>query len=149
MSEPLPPCVLVVEDNPDHAELVIAALDEHPGGLLIERAADGEEALRYLRASVGSTEGDTAHRPALVLLDLRLPKVDGIEVLRQMREDDQLRQVPVVVLTSSSASRDMNQAYSHHCNSYLVKPLGYGELTELMGWVRHYWTECNKTPREP
>lgn len=145
MSESKPPCVLVVEDNPDHAELVMAALDEHPGALHLERAADGEEALRFLRGCLAG-DGADERRPALVLLDLRLPKIDGIEVLRQMREHEGLRDVPVVVLTSSAAARDMHQAYDNHCNSYLVKPLGYSELRELMGVVRYYWTEHNQTP---
>ncbi len=139
--------VLLVEDNPDHAELVLAAMADVSPGTTVAHVADGEAAIRFLQrfAAEGGTGGDD-ERPGLVLLDLRLPKADGIEVLQRVKSDASLRAIPVVVLTTSDSSRDVVLAYQNHANSYIVKPFGMDALQATMGQVLSYWSSCNHQP---
>lgn len=134
---------LLVEDNDAHAKLVMLQLRDRSERLAVERVADGEQALAYLR-----NEGVYADRlrPDVVLLDLRLPRVDGHEVLRQLKADEDLSQIPVVVLTTSQTEQDMAEAYRQHVNSYLVKPLDFSRFQRMMDDVAHYWGDWNQHP---
>ena len=135
--------VLLVEDDPDHAELVRRGLERVGSRIDLVHVGDGEQALEYLtsRASRGAPG-----RPHLVLLDLRLPKVDGLEVLREMKNAPELADIPCVVLTTSRAEGDMVNAYRLHANSYLVKPGDFGRFVELIAGVERYWLEQNAQP---
>src|SRR5215510_6543007 len=127
-----PILVMLVEDNVDHAELVIRTLEEHRISNRVRHFLDGQSALDYLFQR-GEYSTPTDHsRPHVILLDLRLPRVDGIDVLRTIKEDDNLKTIPVVVLTTSEAEKDVARAYYNHANSYLVKPVGFEEFKKLM-----------------
>lgn len=135
--------VLLVEDDPDHAELVRRGLEECRAGLDLVHLEDGEAALAYLRDrdAPGSPE-----RPHLILLDLRLPRVDGLEVLREIKSSPDLSDIPCVVLTTSRAEGDMVKAYRLHANSYLVKPGSYESFAALMSEIDRYWLRQNSRP---
>ena len=130
MGEPI--LVMLVEDNPDHAELIMRALADHRVANKIIHFTDGQAVLDYLFRRGEYADPNTSPRPHVILLDLRLPRVDGLEVLRIIKESSELCVIPVVVLTTSEAERDVVRAYNHHVNSYLVKPVGYEEFTKLM-----------------
>jgi CheY-like chemotaxis protein len=132
--------VLLVEDDPDHAELVRRGLEEQHAPVEITVLEDGEAALDFLRND-SVAEG---RRPHLILLDLRLPKMDGLQLLREVKSQPGLRGIPCVVLTTSDAERDVARAYELHANSYLVKPGDNGCFTELMGQVERYWRTSNR-----
>jgi CheY-like chemotaxis protein len=142
--EPL--VILYVEDNKDHADLVVRTLKKHRVANELHMASDGEEALDYLFRRGKFESPETSPRPSVVLLDLRLPKVDGLEVLRIIKTTDELLRIPVVVLTSSEAEQDMAKAYDHHANSYLVKPIGFDEFTQMMEQLGFYWLSWNSYP---
>ncbi|MEQ8223944.1 MAG: response regulator [Candidatus Eremiobacterota bacterium] len=138
--------ILLVEDNDDHAELVMRSFDEHRVANRIIRVADGEAAINYL-----FREGEFSHvrgesLPNLILLDLRLPKIDGLEVLTKIKTSEELRKIPVVVLTSSEAEKDITKSYSNYVNSYLVKPLDFDKFTKMMNELGFYWLGWNKKP---
>jgi CheY-like chemotaxis protein len=134
--------VLLVEDDPDHAELVRRGLETSPSRLELAHVADGESALEYLRERAPR---DAPGRPHLILLDLRLPRMDGLEVLREIKASPDLRDIPCVVLTTSRAEGDMLKAYRLHANSYLVKPGEYERFVELIAGVERYWLRQNRT----
>jgi two-component system, response regulator len=134
--------VLYVEDDLDHAELVQRSLAPHISGGSILHIEDGEAALDYL----GRIDSDRADRPRLILLDLRLPKVDGLEVLHRVKTDPRLSDIPVVVLTTSANDADLERAYAQRANSYLVKPEDFPALDELMKTVGSYWLRWNRLP---
>lgn len=141
------PDILYAEDNLDHAELVLRCLERDGVRGRVVHVEDGEQALAVL-AGVGSS---AAIRPKLVLLDLRLPLVDGLEVLRQIKSSPELRDIPVVIFTTSSRTRDIQDAYANFANSYLVKPDDHTELTALLSDVSTYWLEHNHSavPDQP
>jgi two-component system response regulator len=134
--------VLYVEDDLDHAELVRRSLARHTHGGSILHIEDGEAALDYL----GRIDADTVDRPGLILLDLRLPKVDGLEVLRTVKQNPRLSDIPVVVLTTSASDSDLQRAYAQNANSYLVKPEDFPALDELMKTLGSYWLYWNALP---
>ena len=138
--------ILLVEDNPMDVDLTFEAFKEHcvPNPIVVCR--DGEEALRYMTDH--STAADTMF-PILVLLDLRLPKVDGIEVLRQVRGDDAWKRVPVVVLTTSRETQDLDAAYRLGVNSYVVKPVDFLDFAEVVNRIKLYWLLTNEPPYPP
>lgn len=141
--------VMLVEDNVDHAELVKRTLAEHGFLNRIHHVLDGQSALDYLFRRGAYANPIDSPRPDVILLDLRLPRIDGLEVLRTLKESAELRQIPIVVLTTSRAERDITQAYLHHANSYLVKPIGYEAFKALMDDLRTYWLDWNTRPLLP
>jgi CheY-like chemotaxis protein len=141
-----PVLVMLVEDNLDHAELVMRTLADHRVANRIIHFTDGQSALDYLFRR-GEYVDTSSPRPHVILLDLRLPRVDGIEVLQAIKEAPELRQIPVVVLTTSEAEKDVARAYHNHANSYLVKPVGYEEFVKLMQDLGFYWLSWNTPPQ--
>lgn len=134
--------ILLVEDNFDHAELVKRNFRDHQIAR-ITHVADGESALDYLFRRGSYTDSDKWPLPHMVLLDLRLPKVDGLEVLRKIRTADEFNDMPVVVLTTSQAQLDVDSAYSRRVNSYLVKPLDFAQFGQMMADLGRYWIDWN------
>ncbi|HET7143015.1 MAG TPA: response regulator, partial [Anaerolineales bacterium] len=127
-----PVLVMLVEDNADHAELVIRTLEDHHIANRIKHFSDGQFALDYLFRRDEYANPQDSPRPHLILLDLRLPRIDGMEVLRQIKEVDELKIIPVIILTTSEAEKDVLLAYHNNVNSYLVKPVGFEEFSKLM-----------------
>lgn len=138
--------VLLVEDNPDHRELICTGLRDCHGDINIVNVNDGEQALAYLRRTGEYGDPQRSPRPQVVLLDLRMPKVDGLEVIRQLKTSEELKRIPVVVLTTSKAKIDVAKAYDYHANSYLLKPEEYSELQELLTSLSDYWLQRNQEP---
>ncbi|NOT06492.1 MAG: response regulator [Anaerolineales bacterium] len=143
-----PILVMLVEDNADHAELVIRTLEDHRIANKVIHFLDGQTALDYLLHHNEYENPETSPRPHMVLLDLRLPRIDGLEVLRLIKEQDDLKNIPVIILTTSEAEKDVARAYSNHVNSYLVKPVGYEEFSKLMNDLGFYWLGWNTHPHE-
>jgi CheY-like chemotaxis protein len=143
-SDPL--TILLVEDNLPHAELVKRGLETHEIANKIYHVADGEAALAYLWRQGVYADPATSPRPHVVLLDLRLPKVSGLDVLREIKTSNDLRTIPVVILTTSTAERDVVSAYAQHANSYLVKPVGFAPFMRLMHDLGLYWLRRNYCP---
>lgn len=141
-----PVLVMLIEDNIDHAELVIRTLEEHRIANRVRHFADGQTALDYLFRREEFSDPETSRRPHLILLDLRLPRIDGVEVLQAIKNDDELKSIPVVILTTSEAEKDVIRAYMHHANSYLVKPVGFEEFKKLMDDLGFYWLGWNTHP---
>jgi CheY-like chemotaxis protein len=141
-----PVLVMLVEDNLDHAELVIRTLSDHRVANRIIHFTDGQSALDYLFRR-GEYADPPGPRPHVILLDLRLPRVDGMQVLQVIKEAQELRQIPVVVLTTSEADKDVARAYYNHANSYLIKPVGYEEFVKLMQDLGFYWLGWNTPPQ--
>lgn len=141
-----PIVILLVEDDPAHAEIVRRNLENFRVANRIIHVEDGQAALDYLFARNGYADAQAYPRPNLILLDLRLPKVDGLEVLRQIKGDTALRQLPVVVLTTSKAEADVASAYMHGAGSYLVKPVDFEKFTKLMETFGFYWLAWSQLP---
>jgi CheY-like chemotaxis protein len=144
VGEPLQ--ILLVEDDDDHAEVVFRALAGHLVVNRIYRVADGEAALDYVFRRGPYADPALSPTPNVILLDLRLPRVDGLEVLKTIKDSATTRHIPVVVLTSSEAERDMVSAYEHYANSYLVKPVDFGKFTGMMQALGFYWLAWNRRP---
>lgn len=138
--------ILLAEDNPAHARLVQRSLSSNRVNNRLMHVTDGEEAVAYLRRQAPYDDPQVSPRPDVVLLDLRLPKVDGLEVLRQIKSDPDLMQLPVVVLSTSQAESDVARAYELHANSYVVKPLDFTALTQLISDLGFYWLMWNRSP---
>lgn len=141
-----PIVILHVEDDPAHAELVKRIVEDFNIANRLTHVEDGQAALDYLFQREAFSDAGKAPRPGLILLDLRLPKVDGLEVLRIIKADPALARIPVVVLTTSSAEKDLHRAYDHHVNSYLVKPVEFTKFIELMKNFGFYWLAWNTYP---
>jgi CheY-like chemotaxis protein len=141
------PVILLVEDDPDHTELVRRALEELPGQARLVALADGEAALDYMVRRGEWSAVERSPEPELVLLDLRLPRLDGFSVLHEIKAAPTLRHIPVVILTSSSSDRDVERAYAEYANSYLVKPHDYERLLSLLARACDYWLVSNRRPR--
>ena len=138
--------ILLVEDNPHDAELTIRALKKRHLANHLVHVSDGQAALDFLFGS-GAYEGrDVHHLPKVVLLDLKLPKLNGIEVLRQLRTDERTKVVPVVVLTSSHEDRDVIESYKLGANSYIVKPVDFENFSEAVSNLGLYWLLLNEPP---
>lgn len=139
--------ILYVEDNPQDVEMTMRALRKHNLLNRILHVADGEAALDYLFARGAWTERNVDDIPRAVFLDLKLPKVDGIEVLRAIKSDSRLREVPVVVITSSAEERDRVETYRLGVNSFIVKPIVFESFAKTMAEVGYYWMAINRSAR--
>jgi two-component system, chemotaxis family, response regulator Rcp1 len=137
--------ILLVEDSPSDTQLTIEALKEGRVPSLLRHVEDGVQAMAYLRR-----EGEfaCAARPDLVLLDLNLPRKDGREVLAEIKSDPSLKNIPVIVLTTSNAERDVTQAYDLHANCYLTKPVDFLQFIEIVRSIEHFWFTIVTLPSE-
>ena len=138
--------ILLVEDNPDDELFTMRALRKNNFQHQVVVAHDGAEALDYLHATGGHSGRDPTDVPSLVLLDLNLPKIDGLEVLRRLRADPRTRRVPVVILTSSNERRDVTTGYDLGANSYVRKPVEFGEFADAVRQLGLYWLTVNEPP---
>lgn len=138
--------ILLVEDNADDEELTIRALKKNNVTNSLVVARDGEEALDFLFGTGAYAGRDTAVVPGLVLLDLKLPKIDGLEVLRRIRADERTRRMPVTVLTSSKEEQDLIKSYDLGANSYIRKPVDFNQFTEAVRQLGMYWLMLNEVP---
>lgn len=134
--------ILLVEDNPDDAGLTIRALKKHHLANKLLHLTDGEEALNFLFSS------DHNHLPKLILLDLKMPKVDGIEVLRKVKSDPDLRVIPVVILTSSKEEQDIVESYQLGVNAYIVKPVEFDRFVKAVSDLGFFWMLLNESPTQ-
>ncbi len=141
-----PLTILLVEDNPAHAELVMRSLEDHRVVNEIYHVTNGEAALNYLFQQGNYTNALQSPRPHVILLDLRLPRIDGLEVLKEIKSSDNLKDIPVVILTTSEAEQDVARAYEYHANSFLVKPVDFEKFTQLMTDLGFYWLAWNHYP---
>jgi CheY-like chemotaxis protein len=137
--------ILIVEDDPRDVELTLTALDEYKLANEVVVASDGAEALDYLYRR-GAHAGRSGADPAVLLLDLKLPKVDGLEVLQQIKADPKLKMIPVVVLTSSREERDMVASYQLGVNGYVVKPVDFHEFVNAVKELGVFWAIINEPP---
>ena len=140
LNQTKPHRLLLVEDDQAHADLIQMSLEEDGEDLEISHVNNGSKAIDYLR---NQGEYTNATRPDLVLLDLNLPKVSGHEVLQQIKSDESLQSIPVVVLTTSADERDVSRAYLHNANSYLTKPADFQQFQSMIHDLRTYWTSWN------
>lgn len=138
--------ILLVEDNPDDEALTLRALRQHKIKTEVVVAHDGVQALDYLFGTGEYAGRDMDERPEVILLDLKLPKVDGLEVLRRLRADPRTRLLPVVILTSSNEERDLIDGYSLGANSYVRKPVDFIQFTEAVRQLGLYWLVINEGP---
>jgi CheY-like chemotaxis protein len=141
-----PKTILLVEDNPDDVELALRAFRKNHLANDLVVARDGVEALDYLFCTGPHSHRDPCHQPEVVLLDLKLPRVDGLEVLRRLREDRRTAFVPVVVLTSSTEEDDLVRSYSLGANSYIRKPVDFVQFVEAVREMSVYWLVLNQPP---
>ncbi len=139
--------ILLVEDNPHDVEMTLRALKRHNLTNKVHVVKDGAEALDYLFAGEIYANRDINQSPKLILLDLKLPKVDGLEVLRQVKSDERTKTIPVVVLTSSREEQDMIESYKLGVNSYIVKPVNFDKFLDSVGELGLYWLLLNEQPR--
>jgi len=138
--------ILLVEDNPNDVELTLHAFRKHNLSNHIQVARDGAEALEFVFGTDAVTQPSPESSPKVILLDLKLPKIDGLEVLRRLKNDPRTRAIPVVVLTSSREERDIVESYQLGVNSYIVKPVDFGQLTESVRQLGLYWLLLNQPP---
>ena len=138
--------ILLVEDNTSHAKLVIRCMTDHAVANRITHVADGEAALDCLFQRGEYTDPVEFPHTDLMLLDLRLPKLDGLEVLKEVRSSPELVRIPVVILTTSEAEADIAKAYELHANSYLVKPVDFANFSKMMKTLGYYWLAWNRSP---
>lgn len=138
--------ILLVEDNPNDAELAMRALKKNNLSNNVIRVCDGEQALDYIFARKGFQSRDRLNIPKLILLDLKLPKVDGLEVLKIIKADEVTKLIPVVVLTSSHEENDMVESYRLGVNSYIVKPVDFDKFIDSVRDIGLYWLLLNQQP---
>jgi len=138
--------ILLVEDNPDDVELALHALKKNNLANEIEVVRDGAEALDFIFARGAFSGRSVNEQPKLILLDLKLPKVDGLEVLRQIKGDPRTQMIPVVVLTSSAEERDIVESYKLGVNSYIVKPVDFEQFVTSVREIKMYWLLLNHPP---
>ena len=138
--------ILLVEDNRDHAELTIRALRKSNVVNEVKTVYDGEEALEYLFGTGRYAGRDVLDPPAVVLLDLKLPKVDGMDVLRQLRADERTKLVPVVILTSSKEERDVLEGYKLGANAFVQKPVDFVQFSDAVKSLGLFWAVLNEPP---
>jgi len=138
--------ILLVEDNPTDVELTLRALKKHSLANKVHVVTDGAEALDYIFATGAYKEREIGDKPKVVLLDLKLPKVDGLEVLSKIKSDERTKDIPVVALTSSKEEEDRIKSYKLGVNSYIVKPVDFNQFTEAVRELGLYWVLLNELP---
>jgi len=141
-----PLTILLAEDNHDHAELIIDTLEEFHLGNKIVHVTNGEDALKYLTELHVDEDGQTM-KPDLVLLDLKMPRLDGIGTLRAIRQRTELQTLPVIVVSTSSTDKDVNECYELGANSYITKPIQFEEFTRKIRELNLYWVLTSELPR--
>lgn len=137
--------ILFVEDNPDDAELTLKALHKNKIVNKVFRVTDGEEALDFIFARGKFTDRNTNQKPKVILLDLKLPKISGIEVLKQLKANDETKVIPVVILTSSKEEMDIEKCYSLGANSYIIKPIAFDMFMKAISELGLYWLILNQS----
>lgn len=135
--------ILLVEDNPDDEALTLRALSKHKFANTVDVVRDGEEALDYIYCRGEYESRDKSKAPQLILLDINLPKLNGLEVLKQIREDQQSRHIPIVMLTTSKEENDIIESYDSGANSYIQKPVDFNEFLDVVGKLGVYWLAIN------
>ena len=135
--------ILLVEDNPDHVELILKVLQDNNVLNQVHVVTNGEKALNFLYQREEYAE---APRPGLILLDIKLPRVDGTEVLRRIKADPRLESIPVVMLTSSVSEQEMVESYSRGANSYIIKPVGFEQFAKVIKDLKLYWLVISVLP---
>jgi two-component system, response regulator len=140
--------ILLIEDNPEDVEITLRAFQKYHLANKIHVARDGEEALQYLFGTGQYADQPLGSAPRLILLDLKLPKVDGIEILQRCKSDPRTKNIPVVVLTSSREERDLADSYNLGVNSYVLKPVDFYQFTEAIRQLGLYWVVLNQLPTE-
>ena len=138
--------ILLAEDNERDAEMTLRGLRKHNLGNRVHRVRDGAEVLDFLYRTGGYADRAPDPLPKLILLDLKMPKVDGIEVLRRIKSDERTRVIPVVMMTSSNEERDVVESYRLGVNSYVVKPIEFAEFAEVVAKIGFYWVLSNRVP---
>ena len=141
--------ILLIEDDPDDETLIKRELRRNNVANRIAVVRDGAEALDYLFCTGSYADRDPDDLPTVVILDLKLPKIDGLEVLRQIRADKRTRILPVVVMTSSDAERDIAESYNRGANSYVRKPVNFDQFREAVRQLQLYWLVTNEPPPKP
>ncbi len=141
--------ILLIEDNPDDIDLTLRAFRKSRIANRLVVVRDGAEALDYLFCTGDHEERDRTESPAVVLLDLKLPKMSGLEVLEQIRSDHRTRMLPVVILTSSREQKDLINGYQLGANSYIVKPVDFIQFSQAVEQLGLYWLVLNESPAEP
>ena len=139
--------ISLVEDNPNDVELTLRALKKHNLTNKVHVVKDGAEALDYIFAKGAYAQRDINYNPKVILLDLKLPKVDGLEVLRRIKSDERTKMIPVVVLTSSKEERDLVESYRLGANSYIIKPVDFDKFMHSVSEMGLYWLLLNQPPR--
>jgi chemotaxis family two-component system response regulator Rcp1 len=140
---PNPIRILMVEDNPDDVELTVEALKDGKVANILTVVRDGEEAMAYLR---GEGEYQGSVRPDLILLDINMPRKDGREVLKEIKDDPRLRRIPVVILTTSAAEEDILHTYDLHANCYITKPVDFDQFLRVVKSIENFWLTVVKLP---
>jgi len=138
--------ILLVEDNPDDVELTLLALKKHSISNQVVVVRDGAEALDYLFTTGAYAERDRSTMPAVILLDLKLPKIDGLEVLQRLRADERTKLLPVVIVTSSKEEQDIVNGYKLGANSYVRKPVDFNQFSDAVRQLGLYWLLLNEPP---
>lgn len=146
LKEGEPLTILFIEDDPAHSEITMRNFKKNRISNRVIHLWDGQEALDYLFRKGKYTDPETSPLPHLILMDLRLPKVDGLEVLEKIRSSDNLKCIPTVILTTSEAEIDITRAYDYNVNSYLVKPMDFEKFSNLIEAFGFYWVVWNKYP---
>ena len=139
--------ILLVEDNPSDAELALRALRKHNLANKIHLVKDGAEALEFIFGNGTYTGRNIGNKPKVIFLDLKLPKVDGLEVLHKVKSDERTKTIPIVVLTSSHEERDLVESYEFGVNSYIVKPVDFDKFIQAVAQLGMYWMLLNKQPQ--
>jgi two-component system, response regulator len=137
--------ILYIEDNPSDIELTLRALKKHNVANSIQIIKDGEEALEYIFATGRYADRDVNEKPKVILLDLNLPKVGGLEILKRLKSEKHTKAIPVVVLTSSREEKDMIESYNYGVNSYVVKPINFESFSEAVSTLGLYWLLLNES----
>ncbi len=138
--------ILLVEDNQEDAELTLRALRKHNLANKVKVIPDGAEAMDYIFAEGEYADREMSHRPRVIFLDLKLPKVSGNEILKRIKSDERTKQIPVVVLTSSKEDKDLAECYENGANSYIVKPVDFDKFFKSVVELGMYWMVLNEAP---